>query len=359
MKKKTILGGSILLLSLLCGWVFAACPSADLTGDCYVDMEDFAEFASQWLTGYHIPDDFIKLTGGTFDMGDSNDGSSDALPVHSVQLDSFYICKYELTNGEYCAYLNSAYQGGLIAVIDDVVYKAGSGTTYPYCNTHSVSNTSQIDCNDGVFSVRTKGGRDMSDDPMVEVSWYGAAAYCNWRSLQEGKELCYNLSAWECDFSKKGYRLPTEAEWEYAARGGVPNLRFPWGDTITHGQANYYSDTDYFYDVSPTRGYHPTWNDGIFPYTSPSTYGVDNFYHLKNVAGNVAEWAYDWYSPTYYSITPYPHVNPTGPLTGENRVMRGGGWSYYAPSCRVAARDGHPPYVRFNGCGLRLVLPPE
>jgi sulfatase modifying factor 1 len=333
------------------------CPTADMNGDCYVDLEDFAVLASQWLTGFHIPYDFVALPGGTFYMGDTfNEGLSDERPVHTVELNSFYMCRYEVTNKEYCAYLNSSYQSGLIDVIDGTVYKASSGTNRPYCDTHSASDSSQIDYSGGIFSIRTKGGQDMSGYPMVCVSWYGAAAYCNWRSLQEGKELCYNLFAWDCDFSKKGYRLPTEAEWEYAARGSYSNFRFPWGDEIAHYLANYYSSSDYAYDVSETRGFNPSWNDGIFPYTSPVLFGAPNLYKLKNMSGNVMEWANDWYSPTYYGTTPYPHVNPTGPVTGEMCVLRGGSWGNDAERCRVAARDSHAPYFRGDVIGFRLVL---
>ena len=99
-----------------------------------------------------------------------------------------------------------------------------------YCDTSTSSSYSQIDYNDvtETFNVREKGGRDMSDDPMVMVSWYGSVGYCNWRSQQEDKEECYNIFTFECDFSKHGYRLATEAEWEYGGRGGENSRSRPW-----------------------------------------------------------------------------------------------------------------------------------
>lgn len=281
-----------------------------------------------------IPSDMVSIPGGTFQMGDSKgEGYSNELPVHTVTLSSFSMGKYDITNSQYCAFLESALSQGLITVTSGVVYKAGSGTSYPYCDT-SASSYSQIAYSGGVFSVRTKGGRNMSNDPMVMVSWYGSVAYCNWRSQQEGKEQCYNLSTWVCDFTKNGYHLPTEAQWEYAACGGLSGKRFPWGDTITHSQANYYSSSSYAYDISPTRGYHPTWNDGIYPYTSPVGSFSANGYGLYDMAGNVSDFCNDWYG----SYNSSPQTNPTGPTSGSHWVLRGGGWGYDARGCRVATR---------------------
>ncbi len=360
---------------------FADCPSADLTGDCFVDFEDFALMANQWLTtDACVPNDMAYIPDGNFVMGDHFDeGDDDELPLHDVLLDAFFMSKYEITNSQYCDYLNDANSLGLIEVRSGVVYASPAGTD-PYCNTSTSSSYSQIDYNDvsGTFSVRTKDGRDMSDDPMVEVSWYGAVAYCNWRSSEEGYEACYNLSTRECDFSKHGYRLPTDAEWEYAARGGLSSKRFPWANpNITHSLANYYAAPgSYPYDASPTSGYHPLWN-GVYPYISPVGFfdgtmkykadynwpGSDtsyqttsgaNGYGLYDMAGNVWEWCNDWYGSDYYDTSPYD--NPTGPATGGFRVLRGGGWVNVAYGCRVASRFYDGPDGRFINLGFRVAL---
>ena len=333
---------------------FDECSSADLTGDCFVDFEEFAVMAIQWLTTDPcIPDDLEYIPDGTFQMGNSFDeGHSDEWPVHTVTLDSFYMGKYEITNQKYCDFLNSALGQCLITVTSNVVYS--SDTNYPYCDAYQSSPYSQINWNGSVFSVCTKGGRNMSNDPMVCVTWYGSAAYCNWRSQQEGKEQCYNLSSWVCDFSKKGYRLATEAEWEYAARGGLSGKRFPWGDTITHSQANYYSSIVYSYDISPTRGYHPTWNDGIYPYTSPVGSFSANGFGLYDMAGNVWGWCNDWYSSTYYSSS--PQNNPTGPVSGTFCVCRGFSWGGDVYGCPVATRGARWLGNRNWDLGFRVVL---
>jgi formylglycine-generating enzyme required for sulfatase activity len=376
---------------LICG-VRGACPSADLTGDCFVDFEDLAVLASQWQADkfdglavlasqwltFGIPEDMVLIPGGTFQMGDSFiEGYSNERPIHTVTLDSFYIGKFEVTNGQYCQYLNSALESNSIYVSGGVVY--GSGNNQGYCDTLN-NPCSQISYSGGVFGVRTKSGRSMSNDPMVCVSWYGAVAYCNWRSQQEGKEICYNTSDpnWPCDFNKKGYRLPTESEWEYAARGELSGRRFPWGDEIYQTQANYYSSADYAYDKGPTRGYHPIWNDGgNRPYTSPvgffdgtmkykadyqwpgiatsyqTTSGANN-YGLYDMAGNVYQWCNDWWSATYYSVSPY--YNPTGPASGSYRVFRSGRWGGIANFCRVAFRGYNWPGDRYEYNGFRCAL---
>jgi formylglycine-generating enzyme required for sulfatase activity len=332
----------------------------DFTGDCRVDFADFALFAEQWLTegeSLPLPEDLVSIPAGTFQMGDSiGDGGASERPVHTVTLDSFAMGKYEITNGQYCIFLNSAYPSQL-KVVNGFVYASGdTANSFPYCDTSTSSSYSQIAFSNNTFSVRTKSARDMSNDPMVCVSWYGAAAYCNWRSQQEGREECYDLSTWTCDFSRKGYRLATEAEWEYAARGGLAGRRFPWGDTITHSQANYYSDSYYSYDISPTRWYHPAWNDGNLPYTSPVGSFPANGHGLCDMAGNVWEWCNDWYLSSYYSSS--SQTNPTGPITGAFRVIRGGGWYDYAGDCRVALRSyGYYPSSRYDGYGgFRVVV---
>ncbi len=360
MKKYRLFNVVPIVVILFSGsFALAACPSADLTGDCFVDLEDFAVVANQWLTGDpNIPDDMAYIREGGFEMGDHfAEGSSDELPIHAVLLDAFFMSKFEITNQQYCDYLNSALGSGSIYLPSDMVY--GTGNWQAYCDTSASSSYSYIVYiySDGVFTVGTKSGRDMSDDPMVMVSWYGAAAYCNWRSSEEGKESCYNLSTWDCDFTKKGYRLATEAEWEYAARGGEnsPYYRFPWGDTISHSQANYYANpAGFLYDVNPTSGYHPDWNDGIYPYTAPGGSFSPNGYGLYDMAGNVWEWCNDWYSSTYYSSSP-PN-NPTGPASSSGRVLRGGGWGFTADHCRVARRISSTPVSRHFSFGFRIVL---
>jgi sulfatase modifying factor 1 len=375
-------------LALMALPVLAACPPADLTGDCIVDLADFAVISnqwlntqtnldpliSQWLTGERLPGDMVIIPGGNFQMGDSkSEGDSDER-VHTVTVDSFAMGKYEITNGQYCAFLKSAYPSQL-KVVSGVVYSTSdTGNSFPYCDTSPSSSYSQIAFLNNTFSVRTKSGRDMTNDPMVQVSWYGAVAYCNWRSQQAGKPTCYNdFVNWTCDFSKKGYRLATEAEWEYAARGGRSGSRFPWGDTISQTQANYYSH-DYSYDISPVKyQYHPLWSDGVYPYTSPvgffdgalkyktqynwagsvtsyQTASGANGYGLYDMAGNVWEWCHDWYG----GYSSGSQTNPTGPGTGTYRIARGGSCGYVAFGCRVSDRIYGLPGP--GDLGFRIVL---
>jgi len=314
---------------------------ADMNADGQLDPEDLQAVAAILLDAgspFIVPCpepqfphiDTVLIPGGTFEMGDNfNEGDLDEWPVHAVTIDSFYMGATEVTNGQYCEFLNSA----SIKVIDGVVYSASdSSNSYPFLDTHTGDADSQIDYSSGLFTVRTKGGRNMANDPVVQVSWYGAKKFCDYY----------------------GYRLPTEAEWEYAARGGLSGRRFPWGDTISHRQANYYSRSSYSYDVSPTRGFHAAYNDGIHPYTSGVGDFAPNGYGLYDMAGNVWEWCNDWYLRSYYSTS--PSNNPTGPTSGPYRVLRGGCWNDAADACRVAYRSGIIPDARDCNYGFRVAL---
>ncbi len=362
MKRATVLVLVALVMGV-CSDAAEASNPADVNGDGVVDMRDIAVVCDNWL--WFDPNTMVLVPEGTFEMGDGlSDGWPVEGPVHAVTLDSFHMGKYEVTNQQYCDYLNSANGQGLITVTSGVVYKAGSGTNFPYCETSTLYEESQIAYDGSVFSVRIKGGRSMGNDPIVCVTWYGAVAYCNWRSQQLGRQLCYDSETLEPIYPlRDGMRLPTEAEWEYAARGGLNGKRFPWGDTITQSQANYYSSwrdgyPRYSYDVNPIEGYHPTWNDGVYPYTSTVGSFAANGYGLHDMAANVWEWCNDWYSDSYYSSSPLS--NPTGPTSGTYRVLRGGTWSKPAYYCRVAYRhDGHGWSDSRSWIGFRVVLNSE
>ena len=205
------------------------------------------------------------------------------------------------------------------------------------------------------------GGGKGPNHPVHSITWYDMVKWCNARSQRDALTPCYKVGsaiyqtgtsdAVICDWNANGYRLPTEAEWEAAARGGETGRRYPWGDTITHSQANYTSNDFFSYDISPTRGRHPDYQAGGPPYTAPIGSFAPNDYGLHDMAGNVWEWCWDWYQSDYYSTG---SIDPRGPATGVNRISRGGGWSFYADLCRAANRDRNLPGDSFNGHGFRL-----
>ena len=272
-----------------------------------------------------VPADFVEISADSFEMGDSfNEGNTDERPVHTVDVSRFYMQSTEVTNAQMAEVMNWAFGQGLVTASTSTVRNVNG-------DVQELLNMDDSDIRLSWTGSQMVADSGFEDHPVVEVTWYGAVAYCQFRSQMDGLSPCYDFSDWSCDFTKNGYRLPTEAEWEKAARGGLSGKRFSWGDTISHDEANYWAFNSSAYDLSSV-GKHPT-------YSSTNTAPVGSFPGaggLHDMVGNVWEWCHDWYGSSYYGTS--PATDPSGPASGSNRVLRGGSWYDFADDCRVADR---------------------
>lgn len=300
------------------------------------------------------------IPSGEYEMGDhygfvDPSHPSDELPLHLVSVDSFYMGITEVTNQQFVSFLNSGYLDGSLEVKGNIVYLTGSSTIV--CFTNEYEKYYSIGFDGKSFSIYDF----RANHPVVGVMWYGAIAFCNWLSRQNDLEECYNPGNGNCDFSKNGYRLPTEAEWEWAGRGGqtTPYYNYPWGNDQDVKKANWpnskdpfegTSESDYpfttpvgFYDGSEHLKSEFNWKNSV---TSYKTSDGSNAFGLFDMAGNVWEFVNDWYGQNYYSIS--PKKNPAGPSSGfimpdgkPYRGMRGGNWynGYNVTGGNV--NDGH------------------
>jgi iron(II)-dependent oxidoreductase len=218
---------------------------------------------------------FVPIPAGEFMMG-SNAGQDDERPVHRVRVDAFEMAVHPVTRADYAAFL------------DDTRHEPPREWHEP------------------LFAG--------ADQPVVGVSWHDAVAYCAWRTAHGSSE-----------------RLPTEAEWERAARGGMDGAAFPWGDDI------------------------PSWIPGggrgprLAPW--PVTLGPPTPYGLFGIAANVHEWCADWHAADYYAASPAD--NPAGPPSGRRRASRGGSWRHAITISRCAARSKIDPSFRYTDYGFR------
>lgn len=335
----------------------------DFDCDGGADTGDISGFVECLLTGNCAacaPTGMVLVPAGEFLMGDfRNEGGTDERPAHVVFVSPFCIDACEVTNQQYADGLNWAMaQGGMLAVSSGVVFQAGSGTNYPYCDTATSSLYSRITWNGSTFGVVV----GQESHPMVMVSWYGAVAYCNWRSAIAEREPCFDLSSWGCDFTKNGFRLPTESEWEKAAGWDPgPQRSFRFGEhtdgcgvnCLDGDRANYGSSGDPF-------------EVGVWPYTTPvgfydgsqhggyQTQDAESFYGCRDMSGGVWEWCYDWYSSAYYLTL--PASDPTGPASGTDRAQRGGSWYNALYSCRTSFRNHFVPDGRNPNDGFRCTV---
>ena len=272
------------------------------------------------------------IPAGSFTMGDNLDGESDA-PVHSVYVSAFYMDKYDVT-------------------------KALWDSVYQWATNHG-------------YSFDYAGSGKAANHPVQTIDWWDAVKWCNARSEKEGLNFCYYTSAAQTtvyrsgqvnltnacvNWVANGYRLPTEAEWEKAARGGLSGHRFPWGDIISQSLANYYGHTGYAYDLGP-NGYNTNYTSGGSPYTSPVGSFAPNGYGLYDMAGNVWQWCWDWYDGSWYSNVGATQADTRGPGgVLSNRVLRGGAWNGIASGAQCAVRISYvSPGNAYNGFGFRCV----
>lgn len=242
--------------------------------------------------------ELVRIPAGTFQMG--NERFLNARPVHSVRISSdFYMGKYEITNQQYADALNYALSKGYLdrtALSEGSKKREARGTSRsPQKYQDIFDEHSQITYENGRFFPHT--GKE--NYPVVEVSWYGAAFYCNMLSESEGLTPLYNLDDWSAQvYGKTGYRLPTEAEWEYAASFGR-HRPYPWGKHEPYAKranAGHKVKNPVDVDTLPVGSFSPA---------------GDNKLGVADLAGNVAEWCNDWYADSYHGGD--VQTDPVGP----------------------------------------------
>lgn len=254
-----------------------------------------------------VPQGFVAVPGGTFTMGRTRGtGDTNELPTHRVTLSPFYIGRYEVTQGEWQEVMGNFTPplygaGDNYPVFDISIYEI-----YKYCNL-----------------------RSMDEGLTPAYTILGSTNPANWGTVPSGNSLAWDAVI--CNWDANGYRLPTEAEWEYAARGAADNPDYLYSGADEIDEVAWYLENNYQHGAKPVGGKAP---NGIGAY---------------DMSGNVYEWCWDWYG-AYYS---YSQINPTGPAVGDRRILRSGSWEFYDTESRVCNRYSYPA-ISYDTAGFRL-----
>jgi len=223
----------------------------------------------------------VEIPAGDFVMG-ADDGDEDERPPHRVYVDAFHLAAHPVTNRDFARFVQATGRPAPAVYEMPVIVTVGGrdreGAFRQLASTYAWTDAAPPD--------------DRLDHPVVLVRYQDALEYCAWLAAETGKPV----------------RLPTEAEWERAARGGLEGKRYPWGDDLDPSRANYLPDPSLkaMHGSKPVRSHPP------------------NDFGLYDMCGNVWQWVSDWYDPAYYAGS--PEKNPTGPASGRFRLVRGGGW---------------------------------
>jgi len=279
-------------------------------------------YENGWEGNNPQEEEMVFVEGGNFDMGDIwGDGYSNENPVHEVTVNGFYLNKYEVSIEKFLVFMND------IEISEDGNFNDNTLI--------QINSNTPIQHNGSQFIFVNTGGTSSIQCPVIYCTWYGVAEYCNWMSEKNGYPKVYTISQGSvvCNWNAKGYRMPTEAEWEYAARSRGDDFN-KWSGTDSEADAKYYM---WFTD-----------NSGNF--THPIGTRKGNSLGIFDLSGNVWEWCWDWYG----GYTSEPQINPTGLLNGAARTVRGGSFSNKSYACRSISRGTGIPGEGSENIGFRI-----